>query len=152
MFLINNVVIGIIIGIIFFFVFTFINVYTFSQKNRLTSVVLTLNFLYLFFVGPFKVVNAVSKNKKTFINKVKFDKELNKEQKEELISIFNSKYKTFKLMYRMKQFDYNNLMLKFARWYLDKPFEIKIRVRLKQSSLENAYISEMKSELIPTHC
>lgn len=149
MFLFSNVVIGLLFGIVSFFILTFVNVYSFSKGTGITSLILTFNFLYLFFVGPFKFVNTVSKNKNTFINKVKFEKNLTENQKEKFISIFNSKYKIFKLMYKHKLFDYSFLMLNFTRWYIDKPF--KIRLKIKQESLEQAYLKEMKSNLVPKY-
>lgn len=152
MFLINNVIIGVLSGIFLFFLFTFLNVYTFSKKRRLTSLVLTLNFLYLFFVGPFKIVNEIYNKKKVFINKIKFDKNFSDEEKEELITILNSKYRIFKLFYKSNHFDYNRLMVNFARWYTDKPFRVTLKISVKQKAFETNYIKEMKSSWDAKYC
>lgn len=148
MFLMGNVIIIMSAAVFFFFLFTFVNVYSFC-KHSLTSILLTAKFLYLFFIMPFKGTAGVYNDRKKIIRRIKKDKELNHEDKLILIDVVSNKWRLFQILYKAGAFSYGGLMVKFARWYLNKPFQydIEIRNNKRVNAYERQYVSNLELNL-----
>ncbi|WP_400194631.1 hypothetical protein [Lysinibacillus telephonicus] len=149
MFLIDNVLIALIFALFLFVLFTIVNVYSFT-RDILTSMFLSANLLYLFFVMPFKGVNRIHKNRKGLIKHLRKDPNLDADDIAALRTLLASKKRIFILLFKNGTFSYNDLVLQFSNWYLNKPFKIRLRIsfskKVKQQ-YETAYITELQNDL-----
>ncbi|PIC63459.1 hypothetical protein CSV79_11735 [Sporosarcina sp. P13] len=149
MFLMDNVIIILFTAVIFFFLFTFVNIYSFCNHG-LTGILLTAKFLYLFFIMPFKGTADIYNDRKKIIRSIKKDKQISSSDKLHLEIIIKSRWKTFRVLYKAGAFSYGELMLRYARWYLNKPFQYDVKINTpdkKVSAYEQQYISSLELNL-----
>lgn len=149
MFLMGNIIVILFATLFFFLLFTFVNVFSFC-KHGLTSVLLTFKFLQLFFVMPFRGTAGVYNDRKKIMRKVKKDKNLNRSEKAIIEKVLNSKWELFKVLYKSGAFSYGSVMVRFARWYLNKPFHYDVEIRSsgkKANAYEKQYINNLELNL-----
>lgn len=149
MFLMENVVIALLCMALIFIVFTFVNVYSFC-KDVLTGLILTINVLYLFLIMPFKGVNQIHHNRNKIVHHMKKNPDFSMKDREEFKRLLNSKIKIFILLYKNSAFSYNELILTVARWYVDNPFQLRLRfkyTRELKEKYEDNYMDYLKQDL-----
>ncbi|AOH53362.1 hypothetical protein ABE28_003280 [Peribacillus muralis] len=150
MYLIGNVLIALLFAVLLFVLFTFVNVHSFS-KHPFTSFFLTLSFLYLFLIMPFKGTNKIYKSKNKIMKSIKKDRTLSSADRHQIEKIISNKLKIFYVLFKSGAFSYNELMLELSQWYLNKPFKFKLNIKIKvtkaKHEYENAYISSLQKDL-----
>lgn len=111
---------------------------------------MTVNFLYLFLVMPFRGTKNIYKTRKKILKKLSKDRRFSNEEKEEIAKIVSSRVRLFILLYRAGAFSYGDLMINFAKWYLNKPFTIGVefkQTKKQKYAYENQYISYLEHDL-----
>lgn len=149
MILVENVLIAVMVAFLLFLIFNLVNVHSFC-KDVITATVLSINLLYLFLVMPFKGVNDIHRNRHRVMKTIKKDPEISVQNREVMRKILDSKIKIFILLYKNGAFSYNELVLTLARWYLDKPFKLRVAVKFRykvKDTYAQAYVTSLQQEL-----